>query len=41
MTTYEQRPDYVALKRTWLGNIAWLLFIAMIVGTSIFVLVTK
>jgi len=41
MTSYERRPDYVALKTTWKGNVVWLLLIAMIVSTSILVLVTK
>jgi len=41
MTSYERRPDYVALKPTWKGNLGWLLLIAMIVGASIFVFVPK
>ncbi len=41
MTSYERRPDYVALKSTWKGNLAWLFLAAMVVITSIFVLITK
>jgi len=41
MTSYERRPDYVALKPTWKGNLGWLLLIAMIVSASIFVFAAK
>jgi hypothetical protein len=41
MTSYERRPNYVALKPTWKGNVGWLFLIAMIVSASIFVFGTK
>jgi hypothetical protein len=41
MTSYERRPNYVALKPTWKGNIGWLFLIAMIVSASILVFGTK
>jgi hypothetical protein len=41
MTSYERRPDYVALKPRWKGNVGWLLLIAMIASASIFVLIPK
>jgi hypothetical protein len=41
MTSYERRPDDVALKATWKGNLGWLLLIAMIVSASILVFITK
>jgi hypothetical protein len=41
MTSYEQRPDYVALKPTWKGNLGWLFLIAMIASASIFVFAPK
>ena len=41
MTSYVRKPDYVALKPTWIGNLVWLLLIGIIVSTTIFVLLTK
>ena len=41
MTSYERRPDYVALRPTWKGNVGWLFLIAMIVSASIFVFGTQ
>ena len=41
MTSYERRPDYVALRPTWKGNLGWLFLIAMIVSASILALGTK
>jgi hypothetical protein len=41
MTSYERRPDDLALKPTWKSNLGWLLLIAMIVSASIFVFITK
>src|SRR6266567_6987010 len=41
MTSYERRPDYVAIKPTWKGNVGWLLLIAMIACASIFVFIPK
>jgi hypothetical protein len=41
MTSYERRPDYVALKPMWKSNLGWLFLIAMIVSASIFVFAAK
>jgi hypothetical protein len=41
MTSYQQRPDHVALKATWKGNLGWLFLVAIIVSASIFVFAPK
>jgi hypothetical protein len=41
MTSYERRPNYVALKPPWKGNLAWLFLVAMTVSASIFVFAAK